>query len=1258
MAPNRASPPPSPPSSILQWNCRGAIGQRTELMHYLDLHRLDPPAVICLQETLLTPKKHYHIPGYNIIRKDRNIPAGGLLIAIKNNLNFTIVPTPNDIEVMSIKLTATRNLPPTYIVNLYNPPRQNIDLSFINNICNLNNDNLLILGDFNAHHRNWHSNIEDATGKYLVNFFNTNSLHTLNDSIPTHIHPNGTCNLLDLTISNNKFLPKLQCTVLNDTLGSDHYPINIKLNHPLIPEQFIIEKYNYKNADWKAFKRTAFLPLDKIQNDDNDIFYNNIIKAIQQIADETIPKIIHDSNSTNKRRKLVPYWTEKCKEAVHKRKIAQNKFKFYSTNENFQNYKSAKADVQKTIRREKITFWERYTSTLTKESKITSIWKMAKKMSGNNSQFTIPTLVDNNIEHSTPIDKANLFAKHFAAISSDSNFAPQFTSIKKPREEAWKNVTPSADPSTAELNDEFSLFEIKRAIRQTHNLTAPGVDTITYELLKHLPNSALETLLVFYNQIWSNQILPHEWKKSLVIPILKSGELPSNPNSYRPISLTSCLCKLNERIIVNRLLWYLETHNLLNPSQTGFRYHRNTVDQLIRLHDSANKAISTNSATFAIFLDFSKAFDTLWRPGLLYKLRKLKIHGNLYNWINNFLTNRTLTVKINNAISIPINLQNGVPQGSVISPILFILLMNDFPTLTTKNIETSLYADDSALWKSGKNLKLIKTQLQDRLDLITKWANKWGLKLNEAKTTSIIFTRKRNIPDDLNLQLNNTPIPLLTHAKFLGLTFDKKLNWTKHIDNVITKTSKFINLLKYVASKSWGNSKSTLLTIYKSIIRSRLDYGSEIFHTASPSSLKKLDQIQYRALKICTKALSSTPLTSLQQECGEPPLDLHRHRILLRHMVRISTNQTNPANTCLKDTWHNYYGKFKKNKNSLPILLLLKEAKSILENYTDKPIHISKPHWHIPSYDVDHELSELISKKHDSPTILLSKTIEHITKYQHHIAIYTDGSRDEHNHVGLGLYIPTLLQEVSLRIPDKSSVYTAELLAIKAAIEFILQQPNETNLSYVIFSDSLSAIHTLTDFPTRPSDSIIRDLTYYRFKLLTLNINLKIVWIPSHVGIRGNSIADDLAKKATNKTDIDIPLQKTMQATLNDIDEHINHLWQIRFSNSEHNEFYKKVEPYTSHRIKFTSTDPIKEKTITRIRFGIVKLNYYLYKIKKHPDGLCKTCNVPETITHFLTNCPIYNFNLPTHEPLHKLLKEEIYLNRIYSIIKKRNINI
>jgi hypothetical protein len=244
---------------------------------------------------------------------------------------------------------------------------------------------------------------------------------------------------------------------------------------------------------------------------------------------------------------------------------------------------------------------------------------MAKSITGNKSASTIPTLIDtDNKTYETNLEKANLIASHIQTISQHGNNTKTFKHRKSKLDKKWLNKNYQLQLN--KFDSPFTMNELHNAIKSRKNSSAPEHDKITYEVVKNLPESGIKILLKIYNKLWENGKLIPEWKNSIIKPIHKPGTNKSQPTSYRPIALLSVFSKIMEKMITHRLTKYLEENNLINQEQTGFRQGKSTIDQLIRLHDSANKSLHTKGYTQAIFLDFSKAFDTLWVPGLLYKL--------------------------------------------------------------------------------------------------------------------------------------------------------------------------------------------------------------------------------------------------------------------------------------------------------------------------------------------------------------------------------------------------------------------------------------------------------------------------------------------------------------------------------------------------------------------------------------------------------------------------------------------------------------
>jgi len=409
----------------------------------------------------------------------------------------------------------------------------------------------------------------------------------------------------------------------------------------------------------------------------------------------------------------------------------------------------ATAAAQLTLRKERAQYWQSYRSSLNDRSKSSDVWRLAKSMSGSNhfdgnpySSITAPT-----IQPLSNTNKANLFAQHYASVSSDDKLNQRFLQRKNKFEERKVNIEPKAHQTTNYLNTRITIDELKRALYQHREPTlhAPCGDAIPYQLLKHLSDSTILYLLQIYNKLWHSGTSVPEWSNSIIMPIhkptqrqSKSGFLPA----YCPYMLTLQDLRTHRH---HQIAISPGKNNIISPHQSGFRKNRLTLDQLLQLHNAAHNALRTNQYTRAIFLDYSKAFDLVWTEGLLFKLRRLKLHGNLYNCIKQCLHNRTLQVRINGQLSNTYKVANGLPQGSVIAPLLFLIYIIDIPISTNPNSHTSIFADDCAIWQSSKNLVYLTSQLQKTMNKIVKWSHKWALQINPEKTVNILFQKQLHL---------------------------------------------------------------------------------------------------------------------------------------------------------------------------------------------------------------------------------------------------------------------------------------------------------------------------------------------------------------------------------------------------------------------------------------------------------------------------------------------------------------------------------
>jgi hypothetical protein len=302
--------------------------------------------------------------------------------------------------------------------------------------------------------------------------------------------------------------------------------------------------------------------------------------------------------------------------------------------------------------------------------------------------------------------------------------------------------------------------------------------------------------------------------------------------------------ELFEKLILKTVHKYTKERNLLSASQFGFRERHSTTLQYMRLTDHVTLNFNYNMSTAVVFLDIEKAFDTTWHPGLLYKLLELTFSASLMKLIASFLSNRKFKVSVEGELSSPRKIAAGVPQGSVLAPVLYSLYINDVPA--APGIQLALFADDTCIYASEKHERRVLNKLQRGLTAVGSWCENWNIKINEGKTQAIYFSRRRRNPEN-QLQLNGRNIPFVNSAKYLGVIFDRRMTWRLHIERTTAKAlGTYIRT--YSLFKSKQLSANVKLILYRALIRSIMTYACPTWESAADTHLLILQCLQKRVL--------------------------------------------------------------------------------------------------------------------------------------------------------------------------------------------------------------------------------------------------------------------------------------------------------------------------------------------------------------------------------------------------------------------------
>ena len=336
--------------------------------------------------------------------------------------------------------------------------------------------------------------------------------------------------------------------------------------------------------------------------------------------------------------------------------------------------------------------------------------------------------------------------------------------------------------------------------------------------------------------------------------LLKPDKLPSLTTSYRPISLISSTLKLFERIIEQRLRSHLENIGFLSKHQSGFRRVKSTDDHLFRLSQSIMESFNRGEHVVAAYFDVEKAFDNVWHNGLRYKIFQLDLPTKMTRWFSDFLVGGVIQVNVNGFLSNQITPKAGVPQASVLSPLLFLIYVNDLPTLHHKQNSLSQFADDTAQWAFSSNVRFaskIFATGPSELDNVVCQNDKLENQTKSRKTKVIIFSRsilaRKTEP---NLKLYGETLKVYPQVNFLGSTFDSELTFKKHFEDILDRSNTRYHRLRLLAKKKWGPSPSTLIPIYKQCIRPIFEYGSLSTITTLDYIISKILRLQNKFIRL------------------------------------------------------------------------------------------------------------------------------------------------------------------------------------------------------------------------------------------------------------------------------------------------------------------------------------------------------------------------------------------------------------------------
>ena len=641
----------------------------------------------------------------------------------------------------------------------------------------------------------------------------------------THIHHNGTKSIIDLLFVNDPYLVRSCCTI-PPLSNSDHHGLQIELRLKSTlkaPKRRTV--WRYCHADWERanslIEETDWDSL--LDPEDINTSWKNWSDKYLEIMQASIP------TSTLPPRRNRPWLTKKLVQAIRRRNALYKKAK--ATND-FTKYRRYRNKIVNYLRNAKRAYFGKLNPRKPKE-----FWKACKLL--RKTPSSIPVLSNNNSTAYTNVDKAELLNSFFVSCFNKSH---------TPLDESdFQSITCTGSIPEELLCDEDFVLKLLASLDTSK---ATGPDKISALMLKKTAISIAASVTSLFNQSLRDGRVPLEWKLSHVVPIPKQS--PANsPDKYRPVSLLSILSKILERHVYNVIADHLDESNPLTDCQWGFRAGRSTVGALLATTSHLFALLEAGKEICAVFYDYRKAFDSVPHRPLLNKLKALDMSYHVLRWVADYLSSRSQCVVVEGDKSGIAQVLSGVPQGSVLGPLLFLIYIDEISsTPLSPGSNRIIYADDVCIYRPISSRSDFQ-YVQEDIKAIEEWSSENYLSLNPSKCKYMLISRKRmpSVPDG-PLLLGNCPLQRVDVFKYLGVLLSQDMSWSPHIQAVCSRAKQVLGLLY---RKFYNHSSTETLTqLYISLVRPHLEYACPVWAPHMSKDIVAIENVQKFACKMAT----------------------------------------------------------------------------------------------------------------------------------------------------------------------------------------------------------------------------------------------------------------------------------------------------------------------------------------------------------------------------------------------------------------------
>lgn len=768
-----------------------------------------------------------NIPNYSIFRRDPKFPLEtGVAVYIHDSIKHA-VRRRNDLETQDVEgiwlEVKTTKASPVLVGIIYRNPAARFEWydSFVHMFDKIKSkhSDVILLGDFN---RDVYKSF--PAWETTLTFLGLEQMITS----PTRV-TSTTATLIDHIYTTNK--NRIVATHVPQVAISDHYPICCHWSSKADKLDRKRQHTSIHFRSMKHFQTDAFLADVYAASFDSVFGFSDPNDALKEWYKIFLPILDKHAPLREKRVKNLskPKWLNK--EIIEAMELRDN----LKREKDAKAFRKQRNHVKCLVRKAQK---EHFQKLMDDKKDIVSVWRALNAFTKPQKKPICTTI------------SADSFNKHFLSIASkvlSQNMSSSSPSVStKLKDFCQKRISPS---KTFQIPP-MSVFDVARSISQLEPKRSFGHDGISSFFLKLATPYIAESLAYIYNLCILNGTFPEDWKIAKVTPIPKSKDL-DDPGNFRPISLLPTLSKPIEKHVSKHLNSFLEKHSLLYPLQSGFREKHSCHTALTHLTDKLLSSINDGKMTGALFLDFSKAFDLVNHNNLIAKLSHYQLSADSVSFFTSYLQNRSQYVFINGKCSNTGLIEHGVPQGSILGPLLFSIYINDMPLeISDPSVNCSLFADDGTIDTSSENEDTINEKLQTSLNEVSQWCSSNFMVLNPGKTKCMLMSSRQKLqrnPSPLQLTLNGQPITQVPQHRLLGVTIDEQLSWHPHVDNICKKLSKNLHLLSKINSFMDVSARKLF---YAAHIKPHLDFASTLWDGCSAACFKRINRLHRRAVKL------------------------------------------------------------------------------------------------------------------------------------------------------------------------------------------------------------------------------------------------------------------------------------------------------------------------------------------------------------------------------------------------------------------------